>query len=313
MARKGITEDQVAAAADALLRSGEKPTIERVRAELGTGSPQTVIRHLDTWWSGLGERLERAEAKTAIPSAPDGVNDAASALWILAFEQASAVAEKALDDRHQALAQQEQLLAEREQEAAQSVADATQRAETAEKSLQETVESLTEERQTVKERDRQILDLREDRGQLVGRLSSLESERDRLTKQVVELASKAESERSELQRYVREVEDRSQREIDRARTESKDLAREIRAIRDETRNERAAASQKHEEILTQARLAEGLVARQDEHARELSVQLERSQAALRDALALVNSRSTGRSKPKSPATKKKPSKRAANP
>ena len=313
MARKGITEDQVAAAADALLRSGEKPTIERVRAELGTGSPQTVIRHLDTWWSGLAERLERAEAKTAIPSAPAGVNDAASALWILALEQASAVAEKALDDRHQALAQQEQLLAEREQEAAQSVADAIQRAETAEKSLQDAAESLAEERQTVKERDRQILDLREERGQLVGRLASLEAERDRLAKYAAELASKAETERSELQVYVREVEDRSQREIDRARTESKELAREIRAIREEARKERAAASQKYEELLAQARQTEGLVSRQDKHARELNAQLERSQAALRDALALVNSRSTGRPKPKSTATKKRPSKRAVKP
>ncbi len=46
---KGITQEQVSAAADALVTAGERPTVEKIRAQLGTGSPNTVTRMLDTW------------------------------------------------------------------------------------------------------------------------------------------------------------------------------------------------------------------------------------------------------------------------
>ena len=49
MARPGITYDEVIAAIDALLASGEEPTIQRIREHLGTGSPNTIHRHLVTW------------------------------------------------------------------------------------------------------------------------------------------------------------------------------------------------------------------------------------------------------------------------
>jgi len=49
MARDGITFEQVAAAADALVGQGKQPTIKAVREELGTGSPNTVHRHLTAW------------------------------------------------------------------------------------------------------------------------------------------------------------------------------------------------------------------------------------------------------------------------
>ena len=54
---KGITQDQVNKVADQLLLAGERPTIERIRTALGTGSPNTVNRLLDEWWISLGERL----------------------------------------------------------------------------------------------------------------------------------------------------------------------------------------------------------------------------------------------------------------
>ena len=50
MARVGISYDQVAAAADALVGAGQKPSIRNVREALGnTGSPNTVHRHLTEW------------------------------------------------------------------------------------------------------------------------------------------------------------------------------------------------------------------------------------------------------------------------
>lgn len=49
MAREGITYDQVAQAADTLASEGKEPTIRAVREALGTGSPNTVHKHLTAW------------------------------------------------------------------------------------------------------------------------------------------------------------------------------------------------------------------------------------------------------------------------
>lgn len=49
MARPGVTYEQTAAAADALLASGVEPTIRAVREALGTGSPNTLHAHLTRW------------------------------------------------------------------------------------------------------------------------------------------------------------------------------------------------------------------------------------------------------------------------
>ena len=47
--RAGITFDQVAEAAEALQSLGQNPTIRNVREFIGSGSPNTVLKHLNTW------------------------------------------------------------------------------------------------------------------------------------------------------------------------------------------------------------------------------------------------------------------------
>ena len=44
---RGVTASDVERAADSLLRVGERPTIERIREKLGTGSPNTINPLLD--------------------------------------------------------------------------------------------------------------------------------------------------------------------------------------------------------------------------------------------------------------------------
>ena len=72
---RGITQDRVNQAADALLQRGQRPTIDKVRAELGTGSPNTLIRLLEIWWAGLAERLA-AQARADLPGVPEPVQGA---------------------------------------------------------------------------------------------------------------------------------------------------------------------------------------------------------------------------------------------
>ena len=64
MARDGITFEQVAAAADSLLGAGKQATIQAVRESLGTGSPNTVHKHLTAW------RAARPQAVSAVVELP---------------------------------------------------------------------------------------------------------------------------------------------------------------------------------------------------------------------------------------------------
>lgn len=63
--RQGVTYEQAAAAADALVAAGERPTIRAVRARLGGGSPNTIQRHLEEWNQG---RTLAVQSATTLPA-----------------------------------------------------------------------------------------------------------------------------------------------------------------------------------------------------------------------------------------------------
>lgn len=103
---RGVTQDQVTRAADALLARGERPTIEKVRAELGTGSPNTLLRLLEVWWAELAGRLA-AQARAQLPGVPESVQRAMMTLWSEAVVESRRDAEERLVEREQALAARE--------------------------------------------------------------------------------------------------------------------------------------------------------------------------------------------------------------
>ena len=79
-ATRGVSAVDVALAADALLREGLRPTIERIREHLGHGSPNTINPLLDQWWKGLAARLSGGpEMLERIPAAAFHVLEA---LWV---------------------------------------------------------------------------------------------------------------------------------------------------------------------------------------------------------------------------------------
>ena len=107
---RGITESDVHTAADEIVGLGERPTVERVRAHLGTGSPNTVTRWLETWWQGLGRRLDAHHRSVAVPDAPDAVARLASELWASAMRHAQSIADDALRADRAALGREIQAL-----------------------------------------------------------------------------------------------------------------------------------------------------------------------------------------------------------
>ncbi|MBC7530734.1 MAG: DNA-binding protein [Oligoflexus sp.] len=63
--RLGISYEQVASAADAILSRAERPTLKAVREQLGTGSFGTIQKHLGQWQAA---RREVATAAMTMPT-----------------------------------------------------------------------------------------------------------------------------------------------------------------------------------------------------------------------------------------------------
>jgi len=114
---RGITDQDVFDAADRLLGRGERPTIERVRQEIGRGSPNTVNPLLDRWWMNLSKRVSGAPAD----SLPAPIRLATEALYRevlrqaerMAGESVSALKDQVEQDRAAVSAATEHLQAER--------------------------------------------------------------------------------------------------------------------------------------------------------------------------------------------------------
>ena len=82
---RGITAGDVERAADALLREGQRPTIEKIREKIGRGSPNTINPLLDGWWKRLASRLDAGPA--AFHRLPESVAHVAEALWMQALDE----------------------------------------------------------------------------------------------------------------------------------------------------------------------------------------------------------------------------------
>lgn len=95
---RGVQREDVWAAADAVLLAGERPTIERVRQHLGSGSPNTVGPLLEQWFKHLGRRIQDPGAFVAPAGLPDPVLQAAQHFWETALAQTRGDFEQRLRD-----------------------------------------------------------------------------------------------------------------------------------------------------------------------------------------------------------------------
>jgi len=214
----GVPENDVFAAADAVLARGERPTVERVRLELGRGSPARVGSLLDQWWARLAERLN---GQARLPEIPSEVSQAFVAVWQQAVLLAQGAAEQTLAEQRQVLVTERERVAEMEDQSRQRAAQYRQQATEAVAARQVAETRLTDLELLLNQRLTQIEDLRQQREELVSERSVAQRQAQELQQQLQDLALKFEQDRTEHESYVRSVEDRASREIDRAREESK--------------------------------------------------------------------------------------------
>jgi hypothetical protein len=158
---RGVSSSDVERAADALLRAGERPTIEKVRAKLGTGSPNTINPLLDAWWKKLSARLDAGPA--ALHRLPESVAHAAEALWMQALDEGRRRAAQeqhatthALATDKQTLELRSHVLSLREGELESRLRDREQRQAALEAQLQDLATLLRKEQATREAQARRI-------------------------------------------------------------------------------------------------------------------------------------------------------------
>jgi hypothetical protein len=236
---RGITEAQVHAAADALVAAGERPTVERIRAHLGSGSPNTVTRLLDSWWAGLGRRLT-ARSRIAL-EAPDVVQRLVGDLWEEAIAAGREHAQASLAVEHEALRQARASLAADHAQATEAVATASHAREAADQARTLAEARLVEAQRRADQLQAQLADVTEQRAALSAAVERLERDRADLATQLHAAFAAAGQERETQAAHVRAVEDRAHAEVDRARQEAQELRAQLRSAARDHATEQATA------------------------------------------------------------------------
>ncbi|KWV77044.1 DNA-binding protein [Pseudomonas fluorescens] len=252
----GVPENEVFAAADALLARGERPTVERVRLELGRGSPARVGGLLDQWWARLAERLNGA---TRLPTLPGEVSQAFVAVWQQAIQVAQGVVDLGLCEQRQVLNYERERMATEEDQAFLNMAKARLQVAEAIAGRQSAELRLADLELLLSQRQTQIDDLNQQRISLAHERHEAQQHNQELQQELQALRLKADQECVAQENYVRGVEDRARREIDRAREERKAVANQLKT-----------ASRKSDDLQRKLELSQG----------ELSQALQRATAQL---------------------------------
>jgi hypothetical protein len=281
---RGITEEDVWKACDALLLAGERPTIERVRQKIGRGSPNTVSPMLDAWFKGLGARITDPGAFATAPGVPDPVAQAAKHFW----EVALAETRRDLDDR----------LREGMAAAVANVEAEKERATTAEAAAYAAVARLTRAEADLAERGSLLEQERALRAADLARLEEAKTQIERLVGEARQSAAEAAQARAEARKDIDIAQQRASAAERRAALEidSERVARtkaDKRAEAAEARAEASLGKARETELarLEAAAQLRSLSARNEEQVDQLEVALGhehdarlQAEARLADAL-----------------------------
>lgn len=288
---RGVQQAEVSAAADALLAQGQRPTVDRVRRQLGRGSPNTVSPMLETWFVGLAPRLGYPSSENDAANAPpEEIRQAMYALWHLARDQANQEAQKALgDERDQLQAQRNQLDEERSLLARDTAAlierDKLRNAalERAQSQVDELAQQLREMQATLQQRESELGSVRVSLARAVEAKDAAQIEHQQSIQALSE-------ERRRLEERFSATERRHLEEVDRARQEAKSAQKLLTGCEG-----RAAAQRKGWEEAIQ--LANGQIHVLKTESAELRVSLVASERRIRDLRELaVISRKTATAK-----------------
>lgn len=283
MGRLGVGFQDVAAAADALLYSGERPTNDRVRGLLGRGSPNTIGPLLDRWWATLGPRLRQQHTKMDMPDAPEEVAALATQFWTQALATARQLAEDSLTAERAALEEAHHAL-DATREALQADAAAALEATKAAAHAQSLAETRLLDAQRLNEQQAlQLADLAQQRDTLQTRCDRQEAEVIGLSGRLRQQEIDAMAQQSSHTQHMLDIENRANTEIDRARQETKALRSQMATLS----RERSASLQSLQRLQEEAMATSVAAQREAELQRGRAEALEQQLARLGDLPAAL--------------------------
>lgn len=310
---RGVQQDEVWAAADALIAEGLRPTIERVRQKLGRGSPNTVSPMLEAWFGKLGKRLGVTEQQNDLKGVPPILNQSITKIWEIALleahkEAAQSVAhvnkalalERAeLDEREAKLAQRDLMLNVREQASIEAL-------ELANRQFSELSTRYTELQNQLQQREKELLVIRAE-------LTSLQSSRQSDIRKHEEAVKLLNRERQQLEERNELNHRRLLQDLDRSRQTAKQAKTAIDELERRHENTRKEFEIKNAQLNNKLKLSQIEVATlnlalttSDERAKELRGLLDQQRISNTLSLQELNQlflKTTTTSK-KSPVKKK---------
>ncbi|WP_157792992.1 DNA-binding protein [Bordetella genomosp. 8] len=237
-----ITELDVHAAADALLREGERPTIERVRLKLGRGSPNTITGFLNSWFAGLGQRL----AGGGHGGLPDPVARLSQELWRAALAQAHEQVAAGQTEEASRLAAEAHRLATLEQ----ALAQAGERLRSREADLELGLQALRQQLAAAQDAARDAGDaLRSERRKAAmaeEAVTQARAEAEALRAQLVDVQGRQADALAQAQARHAAQERRWLNELDAERQATKRLTAEIERARQAAERDRQSAERERE-------------------------------------------------------------------
>ncbi|HCY15477.1 MAG: hypothetical protein A2Z93_01715 [Curvibacter sp. GWA2_64_110] len=292
---RGVQQDDVWAAADALIAEGLRPTIERVRQKIGRGSPNTVSPMLEAWFATLGPRLGVGGTKEVEGDLPAPGRQAVVKLWETALLSTRQVAVQAMEQAQQTLATDRAALELREVDLARQEQVLTERQVAADEALQvarsqiaDLATRLDESHVLLGRRDSEIDDLR-------SRLEVFERQRDADRRQRDEESRSNADERHRLEERAAASERRLLEEVDRGRQEAKQAKADLgeterRAEASRLRLEAAnkVLGDKLQETEFELRSVRQALTSANDHSSELRSLLDEQRAATGVALEQLN-------------------------
>lgn len=250
---RGVKQAHVDQAADAILARGERPTVERIRALLGTGSPNTLGPLIDNWYRTLSARVAGMHSANADAQgrAPTAAINAFNLLWDTALAEARTASQAELVTERERLAQAQAAVAEDQRVLEATRAALEQAAQASREHIRELEGQVAAGQQQLQraqqEAARAAAAANEQAGQLRGQLAQAQHTFQELQEQLA--CSEAQRQR-EVEREVERGAANERRwlaEVDRARGEaraSQEEARRAQQQREEGERTHQAAVQR---------------------------------------------------------------------
>lgn len=254
---RGVQQHEVDAAADALLAERARPTVERVRAKIGRGSPNTVGPMLEAWFASLAPRLGVALASDGeSASIPPAVRQAMDQLWRTALDGARVEMDVALTQERETLAAQHQELQQAREEHARQRAAATQHEAALRDALALAKNQVDEQAQRIAQllanSQHTAQDLAASRASLAGLVQERDADRRRFDEQ---LALQADARARTEERHAAS-EKRLLEEVDRARQDAKVARAALQAAQELHQQSQHGLQQRIETLSSQCNQAQ---------------------------------------------------------